>query len=246
MISNKSIKYIKSLQLKKYRKQEKQFLVEGTKSVLEVLASDYEIVTLLATKDFFIQNDIPSGTNGFETHTVTENLLSSVSNFKSNKTALAVVKMQERNNITFNANEWVLALDDINDPGNLGTIIRIAVWYGIHKILCSRHTAELYNPKVIAASMGSFTRVSLYYEDMYSSLSHCKLTIYGTLLQGKNVHKINFKEAGVILIGNESHGISDDLISLINQKITIPKFGKAESLNAGIATAIICDNLRRK
>ncbi len=245
MISNKSIKYIKSLQLKKYRKQEKLFLVEGAKSVLEVLGSDYEIKTLLGAEQFFEQNKTPLDNASFETYNVTENQLSTMSNFKSNKTALAVVRMKESNSITFMENEWILALDDINDPGNLGTIIRIADWYGINKILCSDNTAELYNPKVIAASMGSFTRINIYYDNLNEKLNNCKLDIYGTLLQGKNVHEMTFTEGGIVLIGNESHGISDDLIPLINHKITIPRFGQAESLNAGIATAIICDNLRR-
>ncbi len=233
------------MQLKKYRKQEKLFLVEGAKSVLEVLSSDYEIETLLGTEYFFKQNKIPLDIVGFETYNITENQLSTMSNFKSNKTALAVVKMKESKCIAFEENKWILALDGINDPGNLGTIIRIADWYGINKILCSDNTAERYNPKVIAASMGSFTRIDLYYDNLYSRLSNCKLDIYGTLLKGKNVHKINFSKGGIILIGNESHGINDELIPLINHKITIPKFGEAESLNAGVATAIICDNIRR-
>ena len=153
--------------------------------------------------------------------------------------------MKPNNAISVSDQEFVLVLDDIRDPGNLGTIIRTADWYGIHKIVASVETADFYNPKVISATMGSFTRVSIFYTDLPQYLSGIKHRIFGAFLNGKNIHEVSFAPGGLVVIGNESRGISATLNSYITDKITIPRYGEAESLNAAIATAIICDNLRR-
>jgi TrmH family RNA methyltransferase len=140
----------------------------------------------------------------------------------------------------------VLALDDIRDPGNLGTIIRTADWYGIHQIVASSETADFYNAKVISATMGSFTRVSLFYTDLDAWLPTIPGRRFGTYLDGQDVHQVDFASGGIVVIGNEARGISGTVTRWITDRITIPRYGQAESLNAAIATAVICDNIRRK
>jgi TrmH family RNA methyltransferase len=136
-------------------------------------------------------------------------------------------------------------LDEVRDPGNLGTIIRIADWYGINKLIFSTHTAEFYNPKVIQSSMGSFTRVQFYYGDLAQAFQDWKLPVYGAFLEGESIHELVNPTPGVLLLGNESQGISKEVEKWVSSKITIPSFGKAESLNVAIATAIFCDNFKR-
>jgi TrmH family RNA methyltransferase len=166
---------------------------------------------------------------------------------QSNNAAIAVAKMKENNLIIAENNEIVLVLDEIRDPGNLGTIIRIADWYGIKKIVCSETTVELYNPKVIAASMGSFTRISFFRTDLENYLGQQpkETQILGAFLDGKNIQNEKFTSGGYIVMGSESHGISTLLEQFITQKVTIPSYGSAESLNVGVATAVILDNLLR-
>ena len=142
--------------------------------------------------------------------------------------------------------EIILALDEIKDPGNLGTIIRIADWYGIKKIIASNDTVDFYNPKVISATKGSFTRVQIFYTDLVETLPKIGLPIFGTFMKGENVHTFDFPKSGILIMGNESKGISEKIEKLITRKITIPSFGKAESLNVSIATAIVLDNWKRK
>ena len=241
MLSKANIKYIKSLQVKKYRKQEQCFIVEGAKTVQELLASDFEIVDLFGTPDFLGSLNIVRGT----VHEVSETELSALGEFQSNNAALAVARMKSNEPLNVSDAEFALALDDIRDPGNLGTIIRTADWYVINKIIASSETADFYNPKVITSTMGSFTRVKIFYTDLVSYLSTIKLSTFGAFLDGEDIHQVKFGKGGIIVIGNESRGISEALEQLITQRITIPRYGQAESLNAGMATAVICDNLRR-
>jgi TrmH family RNA methyltransferase len=144
-------------------------------------------------------------------------------------------------------NSWVLALDQVRDPGNLGAIVRIADWYGISDIVCSTQSVDFFNPKVIAATMGSFIRVKVYYTDLPQWLSTNKVMVFGAVLNGLNVHQTQFKkyQGGIIVLGSESHGISSEVLPHITQKITIPRFGGAESLNVAMATAIILDNWKQ-
>lgn len=242
MISKSQAKFIKSLQLKKQRKQEQLFIVEGEKSVLEVLKSKYNIKYLLGTEKFF---DVNGEFDGVESFVVTSKVLESVGSFKSNDQALAVVHMPDLGNDKYSKDPWLIALDDVNDPGNLGTIIRLADWFGIGNILASKDTADLYNPKVISATKGSFTRVNVHYVDLAVVLPQLKRTIYVADMEGKNAHKVDYEDKGVLLMGNEANGISDNLKSLKINKITIPKYGKAESLNVAMATGIILDNIKR-
>lgn len=242
MLSKVRIKFIKSLQLKKYRKEEQCFVVEGAKSVREVLASDFEIVTLLGTGEFLSATK-PRGS--IEVIEVNEKELQGLGEFQTNDSALAVVRCKPNDTLRISSDEFALILDDIRDPGNLGTIIRTADWFGIHKIIVSEETTDFYSGKVISSTMGSFTRVKVFYTNLGDYLAKVKLPVYGAYLNGTDLTKVNFGNGGLIVIGNESKGINPDLERFVSHKITIPTFGKAESLNASIATGIICYALRQ-
>lgn len=246
MITKNQIKYINSLQQKKFRLEHQSFVVEGAKSVLELLKSDFEIELLFVTKSFSDENEALLSNFSLVATIVEANDLEKAGSFSSNNAALAVVKTKENVELLVNEKEFALILDDIRDPGNLGTIIRIADWYGITKIICSNETVDFYNPKVINATMGSFTRILLYYTDLEEFIKKQTVNIYGTLLDGENIHRTNFTDAGFIVIGNEANGISAEITQLVSHKITIPRFGGAESLNAGIATAVVLDNVFRR
>jgi TrmH family RNA methyltransferase len=246
MISTKWLKLIKSLQVKKYRKIHQAFLVEGAKSVQELIQSDFEVMAVFATQTFYQEHIRLFQNQSFEHQVVKEDELAKIGSFQSNNACLAVAKAKLNEAVTFNSDEFGLVLDGIQDPGNVGTIVRIADWYGINKVICSDDTADIYNPKVISASMGSFTRVQTYYCDLVEYLKNQKsMPVYGAFLEGQNVHGYPFAPAGLVVMGNESQGIREPLQKFIRHKIHIPRYGGAESLNVGIATAIICDNLRR-
>jgi TrmH family RNA methyltransferase len=242
MLSKATIKFIKSLQVKKYRKQEQCFLVEGAKSVQELLTSDFDVVMVVGSPDFFSHLRAPLRGEAVETNA---KMLEGLGEFQTNRSALAVARMKPNVPLYPNSYEYVVAVDDLKDPGNLGTIIRTADWFGISKIVASSATADFYNPKVISATMGSFTRVQIFYTDLAEYLRDLGQPVYGAFLHGTDVHRVAFAPSGCILIGSESHGISPALEPLVTEKVTIPRYGQAESLNAGMATAIICDNVRR-
>jgi RNA methyltransferase, TrmH family len=244
MLSKRISRYIKSLQLKKYRKQENSFIVEGAKGVIELLKSDYHIQIIVFTKDFDNELFTPFSLEGVELIETNQKALEQIGTFKSNDAVLAVATCKP--NAPFDlGDELILALDDVRDPGNLGTIIRIADWYGINKILCSSETADFYNPKVINATMGSFTRVEAYYTDLYEFLNKTSLPVYGALLEGENIYNQNLSPEGILVMGNESHGVGKEMKSLVTHPLNIPRRGGAESLNVSIATAVILDNFFR-
>lgn len=245
MVSKKLSSLIRSLHQKKYRKNEALFLVEGAKSVLEVMQSGYSLKTLVATPMFLSEHTSLLSKVDFSVVPANAAELNALGTLQTNDTALAIVAMQPNEPQQATAGEWALVLDDVGDPGNLGTIIRIADWYGIRKIICSETTVDFYNPKVIAASKGSFTRVKAYYTDLPSFLASQQLPVFGADLAGAPVHSFAFPAAGYLLMGSESHGISEALAARLSGKITIPAYGAAESLNVAVATAIICDNIRR-
>ena len=246
MLSKNTVKFIKSLQQKKFRKQEHAFFVEGSKNVTELLNSDFKVSHLLYTAKFAENHPqiIHNGT--MAAYEVDQKTLQALGSFVTNDSALAVAEMKDNRSFVLESNELAIALDDVRDPGNLGTIIRIADWYGINKLVLSEESADFYNPKVLNASMGSFTRVDFFYTDLEAFLKKADLPVYGAFLEGENIHLSALKPEGVILMGNESKGISDKLSSLVTHKLTIPAFGQAESLNVAVATAVICDNFRRK
>ena len=222
MVSKRRLKFIKSLQLKKYRKKEQCFLVEGTKSVLELMQSDYQIQQLLVSTPFLDQNYSQLEAFPGEITEVKPSDLQGLGYLQSNQEALAIVACKPNRPLKLQAGEYVLALDRIRDPGNLGTILRIADWYGITKVICSNDCAELYNPKVIQASMGSFTRAKVFYTKLADYLS-TEIKVYGAYLDGIDIHQADFDDQGIIVIGNESQGIDIALQSLIDTRFTIPK-----------------------
>ncbi len=231
------------MQEKKYRKQEQCFIVEGAKSVREVLASDFEVTLLVATADFLksLESTLPT----LEIVEAKESELGTLGEFRTNNAALAVVKMKPNIGAKIPTDQFTLLLDDIRDPGNLGTIIRTADWYGVSSMVASEETVDFYSPKVISSTKGSFTRISFAYANLSETLALNKLPVFGAFLDGDDVHTTTFKSAGILVIGNESRGISKEVEKYVTNRITIPSYGKAESLNAAIATAIILDNIRR-
>ncbi len=208
-----------------------------------MLASDYEVMQVLAT-EVFIQEHGARLQRAEDVVVADSATLASLGNFRTNDGALAVARTKPNNPWSL-AGDYGLMLDQINDPGNLGTIIRIADWFGIPGLVVSENVPELYNPKVIAASKGSFCRVPVYYTDLPEFIRQTGQPVYGADLTGQDIHSFHFPKTGWIVIGNEAHGLSDQVKDLLTASITIPSYGAAESLNAGIATAIICDNLRR-
>lgn len=245
MLSKNTLKFIKSLHQKKFRRQAESFFVEGSKNVTELLVSDFEVTHLLFTSEFGDQNQALISPLSAECYLVGEKVLEGLGSFQTNNAALAVARMKKPNLTTPQKGEFVLALDEVRDPGNLGTILRIADWYGIKKMLLSAQSADFYNPKVLHASMGSFTRVDFAYVDLVKVLKETELPTCGAFLDGANIHTLNLTMEGILVMGNESHGISPDVANYIRHQITIPSFGSAESLNVAIATAVICDNFRR-
>lgn len=243
MISKQQQKYIQSLHNKKYRAEYGEFLVEGEKGLDELLASDFEIVRIFCSEDFAGQR-IPSHPELKDAVIAPADAIGAVSTFKSNTAGVAIVK-QKRFFPSQNFEKVTLILDQINDPGNLGTIIRLADWYGIRNVVCSPETVEFYNPKVISSTMGSFTRVNVFYTPLPVFLRGLDFPVYGADLEGANVHRHRFEEKIGLVIGSESHGISPEVSALLTTRITIPRFGAAESLNAAMATGIILDNVFR-
>ncbi|QHL86400.1 RNA methyltransferase [Nibribacter ruber] len=246
MISKGNLKYIRSLQIKKYRGLHQAFTVEGEKSVVELLQSDFDIEAVFAT-DKFLQKHTALLKKGSLVVQTSEEELAKAGSLESNNAALAIAKMKSAQPFQWNEQELVLALDDVRDPGNLGTIIRIADWYGLTSIVLSETSADFYNQKVINATMGSFTRVTPHYVSLPEFLEKRpkNAPVYGAALQGQNVHRLHLKPGGVLIMGNEAHGIRPEIMEMVTQPLTIPGRGGAESLNVGTATAILLDNFYR-
>lgn len=234
------------MKLKKYRKKANAFLIEGVKSVLELLNSDFQIKFIVATEKFISEYQMLVKPKRDLLIEISEKELHALGTLEHNDSVLAVAFMKPNLLPDYFDDDIILALDDVRDPGNFGTIVRTADWYGLNTIIASESSAELYNPKVIAASMGSFTRVNVFYYDLDRILNNLSgYSIYGTFLEGKDIHSLRIQKPAIIVMGNESHGVADQLQSLIQQKISIPRFGKAESLNVAISTGIVLDHFRR-
>lgn len=238
MLGKQKAKDIQSLGQKKQRDEEGLFIAEGPKIVAELLqAVPYNVQEVYAVKEWIKDNAYLRTTNLIE---VTEQELGKISQLKTPNQVLAVVKKFEAGSEVDIKGKISLLLDTIQDPGNLGTIIRTADWFGVHQVICSKDCADVYNPKVVQATMGSLARVNVFYTDLPEWLRQQKdICIYATMLEGKDVTKMNAIKEGLIIFGNESKGISDEIIELVNEKITIPKKGKAESLNAAVALGIV-------
>lgn len=242
MISKNEIKYIKSLKVKKYRLRGKQFIVEGAKNVLELLQSGYKVDKIICTELFHNAQEIQL--KGYSCAIVAEKTLNQLGTFKTNMNCLAVVEIPEINLGQIDLGKNVFVLDGVRDPGNLGTIIRTLDWFGFDQLICSKDSAELYNPKVINSSMGSFTRVKVAYLDLVDFIKGCGLPVLGAEMDGKNLRDVNFDGPSVIVMGNESNGISKDVKQHLTGSVSIPRKGGAESLNVGVATGIIAAHLR--
>ena len=238
-ISKNQLKTITSLSQKKYRQQHNLFVVEGVKVVRELMQSSLELVKLYATDDFVIDDDS-------KLEKISPKDLQKISNLKTPNKVLGIFKIPDEKPLQEKG--LILALDTINDPGNLGTIIRLCDWFGITQLICSKETVDCYNPKVVQSSMGSLTRVSIKYIDLKSFLKETNLPIFIADMDGENVYKTDLPKEAILVMGNEANGVSDEIKGLIKNKISIPRFGKlqeTESLNVATATAILLSEFRR-
>jgi len=253
MISKNTIKLIKSLDLKKIRLKENIFVVEGDKNISEVLQSKFNVEKLFGTNTFLVNNSAILK-NANLVIEVTKEELNQASLLKSPQNSIALCTLPGSKTLPENIDSNLsVFLDDIQDPGNLGTIIRICDWFGIELLFCSPKTADFFNPKVIQASMGSFCRVEIFYtpfEPVAQLASKSGIPVYGAFLDGKNIYQQKLPQKALLVMGNEGNGISKEIESKIEQKIKIPEFNdnplSAESLNVSVATAIICSEFRRQ
>jgi TrmH family RNA methyltransferase len=254
MISKNKAKFIISLQKKKVRDEEQLFVIEGDKLVKEFLIDKIPVKILIAKPEFL--GTLPADLTRFvdETEDVSYEELKHISTLKTPHNALAVVPMPYREiDIAEVLNQLCVALDFVQDPGNLGTIIRAAAWFGIKNIVCSVDCVDVYNPKVIQASMGAILHVNVYYSDLKKLVvlaNKKKIPVFGTMLEGESIYDHKLDNKGIILLGNESKGISDELIPFITEKIMIPRFSKAkqgiDSLNVGMAASVVFSEFLRK
>ncbi|MBC7426769.1 MAG: RNA methyltransferase [Bacteroidia bacterium] len=243
MISKSDIKYVSALQIKKFRQKYGQFIVEGEKCIAELLISSYNIKKIFATSEWIATNNgLLRNISCIET---IQEELKKISHHPTPPQAIAIVEIKENVEFPSLKNKISIALETIQDPGNLGTIIRIADWYGIENILCSQDCTDWMGPKTLSATMGSFTRVNIHYCDLQETISKASVPSFACVLGGSSVYDIQKKDEGMIMIGNEGKGLSESLINAADFRISIPRPGKAESLNAGIAAAVICDNFFR-
>ena len=244
MIGKGKISSITRLHQKKFRDESGLFIVEGVKSVNDLLRSSFEVEEVLATEAWVgeHESEVPAAA---ELILVTPAEMERLSAWKNPQPVMAVVRIPKREVSDIQYNQPLLILDDIRDPGNMGTIIRTADWFGIRQIVCSQTTVELYNPKVIQATMGSFTRVKVYYTDLEYFIDNNlkERRVLGAFLEGTAVQRFEFQPSDVIVIGNEANGITESVARKINTKILIDSpvksTDKAESLNASIAAAIL-------
>lgn len=253
MLSKNQIKTITALHHKKYRREENLFIAEGEKVVSDLLKSGWRVLSVYGTQEFFQRLSrnilIPKST---EIILVTDEELKKISTLTTPQQVLAVAEMPS-DVIEINFEKGLkLVLDDISDPGNLGTLIRIADWFGIDEIICSENSVDCFNPKVVQSAMGSLFRIKFHYKNLQEvfrkNLSEKKLPVYGTVLDGKNIYEEELTSDGFILVGNESLGIGNDQMKYITTALTIPFYGenKIDSLNVAVATGIVCAEFRRR
>ena len=240
MVSDKQIKIIKSLKLKKNRIKHNLFVAEGDKTILELITSGFNINSL-----YSINRQIDGVKNSVIQLSKPE--LNKISNLSNPKNSLGVFEIPKPKKINYN--KLIIGLDNISDPGNLGTIIRLCDWFGVEDLICSFDTVDCYNPKVVQASMGSISRVNITYLDLQKTLENNSLKTYGTYMQGDSIFEIDEIKNGVILFGNEANGINPNLSKFIDKRLSIPRFGKlkkTESLNVANALSIVLSENSRK
>lgn len=237
MVSKSQFKLIRSLQQKKFREKTGLFVAEGPKLIGDLLRSGIEIQSLFTTQNRENEENV---------YTISEVELNKISYLKTPNTSLAIFKIPK---YIVHANKGlIVALDAVRDPGNLGTIIRLCDWFGVKQLICSPDTVDCFNPKVIQATMGSIARVQVFYEDLKEYVIKTSLPVFGACMNGVSIYSRTFPEDAVVIMGNEANGISDEIIPLLNEKITIPQFGEhkeVESLNVATATSIILSEFRR-
>ncbi|WP_445958076.1 TrmH family RNA methyltransferase [Yeosuana sp.] len=239
MLSKNQIKLISSLKQKKRRLQSGLFVVEGVKTIKELLQSQFVLDTLYTTESF--------KSDAKQEELISETELNRISFLKTPNKALAIFKIPKPKAIDFN--ELIIALDDVRDPGNLGAIIRLCDWFGVKDLVCSEETVDCYNPKVIQATMGSITRVNVSYTDLSVFLKQSEQNSYGAFMNGTSVYNMELPSKGILVLGNEANGISNELEKIINKKVTIPRFGNlqaTESLNVATATAVLLSEFKRR
>lgn len=239
MLTKSQIKYIQSLGHKKFRDEESLFIVEGPR-ILEEWLNDKKVAfqAIYALQEWIDRNPHANAIP------VTEAELEKISQLKQPHEVLAVVKKWTARQPDTSGEKWILALDTIQDPGNMGTIIRIADWFGVEHIICQKDGVDVYNPKVVQGTMGSLARVNIVYDDLAEWLKqHRDLRVYAADLEGQDVKRADAAKKGVLVIGNEARGICDAVMQLVNVRVTIPRKGGAESLNAAVATGILLSHL---
>jgi RNA methyltransferase, TrmH family len=256
MLSRNQVKHVNSLKLKKNREQQQQFIAEGSKLVLDLLESGFFVCDIFATMEWIRIHRSVCLAKKILPVPVTDDELSRITALTTPGPVLAVFSIPDRPvDAQSIPGKLILVLDTIRDPGNLGTIIRIADWFGIDEVICSETTVDLYNPKVVQATMGSIARVPVFYTGLEKFLSELpeSLSIYGSFLDGQNIYDEEIDGRGIIIIGNESTGISDNVAKFVTRKLYIPSFpnskgseGNAESLNVSVATAILCSEFKRR
>jgi len=240
ILSNQHIKYLRALQLKKNRQKYGQFLVEGEKSVMELFTSSFVVERLYGLRGYVLDEVIQTDV---ELVYASQTELSRITHLKTAPPLMALVNIPDAKMPKIPDDQWTIVLDRINDPGNLGTIIRIADWFGIQNVVCSTDTVDLYNHKSLMATMGSFGRVEVSYCDIAELLSNSGQAKYFALLDGQDIKSLKKPNPGLIVIGSEAHGISSELMEIEHTAITISGSGGAESLNAGVSAGIICHSL---
>lgn len=238
MLTKTDIKRINSLKRKSKRKENGLFVVEGVKIVQELLSSTFTIHKIYCTASVAHQFK--------QAIIVSEKELERITHLSSPNKVLALVKIPQDNSNNEKLNQTTLVIDGVNDPGNLGTIIRTADWFGITTIICSENSVDCFNSKVIMSTMGSIFRVKISYQNLNDYLTKTSLPIYGALLEGSSIYQTKFNNPSIILMGSESHGISKELLPFITTAVTIPGAGNAESLNLGVSTAIFCSEYFRQ
>jgi len=239
-LSKNQLKLITSLKQKKYRNKYSLFVAEGIKVVKELLASDFEVVELFATENV---KDFPLN----KVNLIDDKELKKISSLKSPNKVLGLFKIPKES--TINLKGLVVALDDINDPGNLGTIIRLCDWFGVKQLICSKSTVDCFNPKVIQSTMGSITRVQINYVNLKDFIGSTEIPVFSADMDGENVYETQLPDNGILVMGNEANGISTEINQLVNNKLTIPRFGETqetESLNVATATAILLSEFKRR
>ncbi len=250
MISKNRIKQIKSLELKKFRKREGLFVAEGHKLVGELLSA-FELCYVAATEEWFANwGKLIKDNVDCDIVSIEELKRASLQQHPQDVLALFRIPSSSGSLATYAEDNIVLVLDGVQDPGNLGTIVRLADWFGIEHIFCSEEAADIYNPKSVQATMGAISRVSVHYVNLINELSTYKGAVYGTFLDGANIYESKLSTKGVIVMGNEGNGISAGVSRLVNSRLYIPPFPigspTVESLNVAMATAVVCAEFRRR